>query len=188
MGRGSSSCESDCPRAGAGSSPKLGAPVGIEVLSCVHLLKMVCRAKCCSVLPCLTGNDLSCYVPVLTSIPLFLPPVPILPVLTSLFPLLFFCLAPIVLFSSALPFFLHYPLLPMFSGLCWVPGDSGLCRTPVAFYVLSDPLPPTLQKNSVIRRCLRDNGPSAFLPESPVSAVQFYMDSLRRIVLMDLSI
>lgn len=60
-----SSCESDCPHtgpgagAGAGSSSELGAPVGMQVLPCFHYLKTACTAKCGSMLPCLTGNDLS---------------------------------------------------------------------------------------------------------------------------------
>lgn len=116
MGRGSSSCESDCPRAGAGSSPKLGAPVGIEVLSCVHLLKMVCRAKCCSVLPCLTANDLSCYVPVLSSILLFLPPVPHPPCPYLPFSFAFFQLGPncFVLLCSS-----FFPALPSSPYVFW---------------------------------------------------------------------
>lgn len=101
-----SSCESDCPHtgagAGAGSSSKLGAPVGMEVLPCFHYLKTACTAKCGSMLPCLTGNYLSYSCPCrgfhspLSSCTLTLPP------LTSHFSLAFFCLVSFGFFSFTL--------------------------------------------------------------------------------------
>lgn len=130
---------------------------------------MVCRAKCCSVLPCLTGNDLSCYVPVLTSIPLFLPPVPHPPCPYLPFSFAFFLLGPNCFLLLCFSFF---PALPSSPYVFWFVLGSRRPR-PVPYTSGFQTRFRQPSRKTVIRRCLRDNGPSAFLPESPVSAVHF---------------
>lgn len=106
----------------------LGPLVGIEVLSCFHLLKTACTAKCGSVLPCLTGNDLSCSCSCLAfcSSSSF-SCTPILPPLTSCFLLLSSALS-LMIYSPLL--FLHHPLLNMLSDLWCDSEDPGLyCTT-----------------------------------------------------------
>lgn len=112
-----SSCESDCPHtgpgAGAGSSSELGAPVGMEVLPCFHYLKTACTAKCGSMLPCLTGNDLSYSHPCHGfHSPLSSCTLP-LPLHTSHFLLLSSAWCPLVSFPLLFLFFLHHSVIPL---------------------------------------------------------------------------
>jgi hypothetical protein len=187
-GRGSS-CESDCPHtsagAGTGSSSKLGAPVGMEVLPCFHYLKTACTAKCGSMLPCLAGNDLSYSCPCCGFHPPFLlypyPPSPYFP-----FSFAFFCLVSFGFFYSTFPFFptsFCYSF-ETFSFPCFLIGSviqetylehQGVSRS-FQTHFLCALIPPIPQENSVIQRCYKDKGPSAFLPALSIPTVLLKMD------------
>lgn len=113
-GWGSSSRESDSPHTGTGSSPMLGAPVGMEVLPCFHLLKRSVQPSVAQHCPALLRMVWAVHAPVLASTSPFFPPIP--PPSLLLTPI-FFCflvLAPLVC-SPLLFLFLHHPLLPMVS-------------------------------------------------------------------------